>query len=55
MSLLRLPRRHTGRLLHVDHVVPVAAGGGTSEDNLLTACAECNLGKGTRAMVPGGL
>ncbi len=39
-------------VLHVDHVVPVAAGGTTSEDNLLTACEECNLGKGVagRAM-----
>jgi 5-methylcytosine-specific restriction endonuclease McrA len=40
-----------GVVLHVDHVVPVAAGGTTSEDNLRTACEECNLGKGTRAVV----
>jgi 5-methylcytosine-specific restriction endonuclease McrA len=38
-------------VLHVDHVVPVAAGGTTNEDNLRTACEECNLGKGTRAVV----
>jgi 5-methylcytosine-specific restriction endonuclease McrA len=38
-------------VLHVDHVVPVAAGGTTSEDNLLTACEECNLGKGVRAVL----
>lgn len=31
--------------LHVDHVVPVAAGGGNEPGNLTTACAECNLGK----------
>jgi 5-methylcytosine-specific restriction endonuclease McrA len=31
------------------------AGGTTSEDNLLTACEECNLGKGVRAVVSGGL
>ena len=42
-----------GVVLHVDHVVPVAAGGTTSEDNLRTACEECNLGKGTRAAAVG--
>lgn len=41
-------------MLHVDHVVPVASGGATNEDNLLTACEECNLGKSTRAVVPAG-
>ena len=40
--------------LHVDHVVPLAAGGATTEDNLLTACEECNLGKATRAVVSVG-
>ena len=34
-----------GATLHLDHVVPVAAGGETTEDNLITACATCNLGK----------
>jgi 5-methylcytosine-specific restriction endonuclease McrA len=43
-----------GVVLHVDHVVPVVAGGTTSEGNLLTACAACNLGKGARAVVPVG-
>jgi 5-methylcytosine-specific restriction endonuclease McrA len=38
-------------VLHVDHVVPLAAGGTSSEGNLRTACEECNLGKGTRAVV----
>lgn len=33
-------------LLHVDHIVPVAEGGGNDKDNLVTACATCNLGKG---------
>ncbi len=41
-------------MLHVDHVVPVVAGGVTSEDNLLTACEECNLGKATRPVVSAG-
>ena len=41
-------------VLHVAHVVPLAACGSTSEDNLLTACEECNLGKSTRAVVRTG-
>jgi hypothetical protein len=40
-----------GAVLHVDHVVPVAAGGETTEDNLITACSACNLGKGATAVV----
>lgn len=32
-------------LLHVDHINPVALGGDNSEDNLITACETCNLGK----------
>ena len=46
------PGNAPGVVLHVDHVVPVAAGGATTEDNLLTACDECNLGKAARAVVP---
>lgn len=33
-------------LLHVDHIKPVAEGGSNDEDNLVTACESCNLGKG---------
>jgi len=32
-------------LLHVDHVVPVVEGGLDDPANLVTACADCNLGK----------
>jgi hypothetical protein len=32
-------------VLHVDHVVPRAAGGGDQADNLVTACGSCNGGK----------
>lgn len=35
-------------LLHVDHITPVASGGGNDIDNLVTACEPCNLGKGAR-------
>jgi len=40
-----------GVVLHVDHLVPLAGGGAGSEDNLRTAGEDCNLGKGTRAVV----
>lgn len=33
-------------ILHVDHINPVSLGGKNSLDNLLTACSDCNLGKG---------
>lgn len=32
--------------LHCDHVKPVAAGGKSDFGNLITACIDCNLGKG---------
>ena len=31
--------------LTVDHVIPVALGGGDEPNNLVTACAPCNAGK----------
>lgn len=34
-----------GALLHVDHIHPVADGGTNDEDNLVTSCDRCNLGK----------
>ncbi len=32
-------------LLHIDHVLAVANGGKNDESNLITSCADCNLGK----------
>ena len=32
--------------LHVDHIRSVATGGGNEMENLITACVDCNLGKG---------
>ena len=34
--------------LQIDHVHPVALGGENGIDNLLTACRDCNIGKGAR-------
>lgn len=38
-------RRPPQVLLEVDHVIPVSKGGGNGEENLVTACADCNSGK----------
>lgn len=37
-------------VLHLDHIHPVAEGGGNEIMNLLTACASCNGGKGARLL-----
>jgi hypothetical protein len=36
---------------HIDHVVPLAAGGLTNEHNLALACVSCSLLKGARELV----
>lgn len=36
--------------LHVDHVIPVCQGGTNDIENLITACADCNLGKGGKTI-----
>ena len=33
---------------HVDHVVPLVKGGSNGPDNLVLACATCNISKGDR-------
>lgn len=35
-------------VLQLDHVFPVTLGGTNAIDNLLTACRDCNIGKGAR-------
>lgn len=37
-------------VLHVDHIVPVAEGGGNEDTNLVTACDRCNLGKAANSL-----
>lgn len=39
-----------GVILHVDHIIAVAGGGGNDPDNLVTSCDRCNLGKGARPL-----
>ncbi len=36
--------------LVVDHITPVALGGGTESSNLATACEPCNAGKGAEPL-----
>jgi hypothetical protein len=33
--------------MHIDHVIPISAGGSDTLDNLVVACAKCNVAKGT--------
>lgn len=37
-------------VLEVDHMVAVAAGGDNNFDNLITACFDCNRGKGAEGL-----
>lgn len=32
-------------ILHLDHIFPVSKGGDNGQDNLITSCLDCNLGK----------
>lgn len=37
-------------VLEVDHIIPVADGGGNEIDNLVTSCFNCNRGKGAASL-----
>ena len=37
-------------VLEVDHIIPVAEGGPDKIDNLITACFDCNRGKGAELL-----
>jgi len=36
---------------HIDHIIPVVAGGETSAENLALACVSCSLRKGARQKI----
>jgi 5-methylcytosine-specific restriction endonuclease McrA len=38
-----------GDVMHIDHIVPVIAGGGDDVDNLAAACVTCNLKKNAKS------
>ena len=44
-------RRPPEVVLQVDHVVSIALGGSDTPDNLITACRDCNTGKGARVRI----
>jgi 5-methylcytosine-specific restriction endonuclease McrA len=37
-----------GAELVVDHIQPYSRGGSSDKDNLITACKDCNVGKGAK-------
>jgi hypothetical protein len=37
-------------VLEIDHVIPVVDGGGDNEENLVTACFDCNRGKAAESL-----
>lgn len=41
-------RNEQNLLLEVDHIIPIARGGLTTEDNLQTLCWKCNRSKGSK-------
>ena len=43
-----LPQASQEAAFHIDHVIPVNAGGATTMDNLALACVSCSLRKGAR-------
>jgi hypothetical protein len=36
--------------LHIDHIIPVSAGGANDPGNLTTSCEQCNFGKGGKLL-----
>jgi 5-methylcytosine-specific restriction endonuclease McrA len=42
------PQEATGARFHIEHIHPLAAGGGDDFDNLAFSCPSCNLAKNRR-------
>ena len=47
-SYCKTSEENCGLAMHLDHVVPEAAGGGDEEGNLCQVCFSCNVSKGAR-------
>ena len=45
-------QRITAMPMHVDHIIPLAVGGASEEENLWLACPLCNGAKGSRTHAP---
>ena len=45
-------KKEPNLLLEIDHIVPIAKGGMTTEDNLQTLCCKCNRTKGSKIEEP---
>ena len=45
-------QRFTAMPMHIEHLIPLAAGGTSDEENLWLACPLCNGAKGTRVRYP---
>jgi hypothetical protein len=45
----RLPQSSQEATFHLDHIVPLAADGPTTADNLAVACVTCSLKKAARS------
>jgi hypothetical protein len=45
-------QRMTAMPMHIEHLIPLAAGGTSDEENLWLACPLCNGAKGTRMRYP---
>ncbi len=48
----RLAQAGQEAIFHIDHVVPVVAGGNSETSNLALACVSCSLRKGARQAAP---
>jgi len=46
---------HRGPELTIDHVIPRSQNGGSTWDNVVTACRKCNLKKGNRTKEESGM
>lgn len=44
------PRIFTAKVLHLEHIIPIADGGTSEIENLWLACDLCNSSKGTRTV-----